>query len=51
MGALILPVNHLIVTLMLLPLLLGLVLPWLWQFQVPAHDHFHLDLTDRVLLG
>ena len=51
MGALVLPVDHLIVTLMFLPLLLSLVLPWLGKFQVPAHDHFHLDLTDWVLLG
>ena len=50
MRTLVLPVNHLIVTLMFLPLLLGLILPWLGQFQVPAHDHFHLDLTDWVFL-
>ena len=50
MRTLVFTVNHLVIALMLLPLLLGLILPWLGQFQVPAHDHFHLDLTDWVLL-
>ena len=50
MRALVFPVDHLVVALMFLPLLLGLVLPWLGQLKIPAHDHFHLDLTDWVLL-
>ena len=50
MCTFVLPVDHLIVALMLLPLLFGLIFPWLGQLQIPAHYHFHLDLTDWVLL-